>query len=40
VTARRRASHDVVAGTVVVYHWGDRELEVRRAIEQVRSADA
>jgi uncharacterized RDD family membrane protein YckC len=40
VTARRRAFHDIVAGTVVVYDWGDQEVEVRRAIEQVRSADA
>ena len=40
VTARRRAVHDIVAGTVVVYDWGDHELDVRRAIEQVRSAEA
>jgi len=40
VTARRRALHDTVAGTVVVYDWGDHEVEVRRAIEQARSADA
>jgi len=40
VTARRRALHDVLAGTVVVYDWGDQELEVERAIEQVRSAGA
>jgi hypothetical protein len=25
---------------VVVYDWGDHEAEVRRAIEQARSADA
>jgi uncharacterized RDD family membrane protein YckC len=40
VTARRRALHDVFAGTVVVYDWGDRATDVRRAIEQLRSADA
>jgi uncharacterized RDD family membrane protein YckC len=40
VTERRRALHDIVAGTVVVYDWGDRELDVRRAIEQLRSADS
>jgi hypothetical protein len=40
VTARRSALHDIVSGTVVVYDWGDHELDVRRAIEQVRSADA
>jgi uncharacterized RDD family membrane protein YckC len=38
VTARRRAVHDIVAGTVVVYDWGTHELDVRRAIEHVRSA--
>jgi uncharacterized RDD family membrane protein YckC len=40
VTARRRALHDVIAGTVVLYDWGDHELDVQRAIEQLRSADA
>ena len=40
VTARRRALHDVVAGTVVVYDWGELEPEVRRTIELERSADA
>jgi uncharacterized RDD family membrane protein YckC len=40
VTARRRALHDVVAGTVVVYDWGEHEKEVRRTIERERSADA
>jgi uncharacterized RDD family membrane protein YckC len=40
VTARRRALHDIVAGTVVVYDWGDHDLDVRRAIQQARSADA
>jgi uncharacterized RDD family membrane protein YckC len=40
VTERRRALHDIVAGTVVVYDWGVRELEVQRAIEEVRSAGA
>jgi uncharacterized RDD family membrane protein YckC len=34
VTARRRALHDILAGTVVVYDWGDRELDVRRAVER------
>ncbi len=40
LTARRRALHDVIAGTVVLYDWGDHELDVQRAIEQLRSADA
>jgi uncharacterized RDD family membrane protein YckC len=40
VTARRRALHDIVAGTVVVHDFGDQEMDVRRAIEQVRSSDA
>lgn len=40
VTERRRALHDVVAGTVVVYDWGDLELDVGRAIDQVRASDA
>jgi uncharacterized RDD family membrane protein YckC len=39
VTERRRALHDIVAGTVVVYDWGAHEREVRQAVEQVRSAD-
>ncbi len=39
-TARRRALHDILAGTVVVYDWGDHELDVERAIEQLRAADA
>ncbi len=39
VTPRRRALHDIVARTMVVYDWGDRERDVRRAIEQVRSAE-
>ncbi len=39
ITARRRALHDIFAGTVVVYDWGDHELDVERAIEQVRAAD-
>ncbi len=40
LTARRRALHDIVAGTVVVYDWADHATDVRRAIEQVRSAEA
>ncbi len=40
VTKHRRALHDIVAGTVVVYDWGDHDVDVRRAIEQVRSVDA
>ena len=36
VTARRRALHDVVAGTVVVYDWGDQQQDVERAIEEGR----
>ncbi len=39
VTARRRALHDIVAGTVVVYDWGEHALDFRRALEQLRSAD-
>jgi uncharacterized RDD family membrane protein YckC len=38
VSERRRALHDIVAGTVVVYDWGTHELGVRRAIEHLRSA--
>jgi uncharacterized RDD family membrane protein YckC len=34
VTARRRALHDIVAGTVVVHDWGDRDLDVRRALDR------
>jgi uncharacterized RDD family membrane protein YckC len=34
LTARRRALHDIVGGTVVVYDWGDHELDVRRAVER------
>ena len=33
VTERRRALHDIVAGTVVVYDWGDHPLDVQRALE-------
>jgi uncharacterized RDD family membrane protein YckC len=33
VTERRRALHDIVAGTVVVYDWGDHPLDVRRALD-------
>jgi uncharacterized RDD family membrane protein YckC len=33
VTERRRALHDIVAGTVVVHDWGDGELDVRRVLE-------
>ncbi len=40
VTARRRAFHDVIAGTVVVHDWGDQEMDVKRAIELLRSSDA
>jgi uncharacterized RDD family membrane protein YckC len=40
VTERRRALHDILAGTVVVYDWGSHEADVRRAIEQAQSADA
>jgi uncharacterized RDD family membrane protein YckC len=39
VTARRRALHDMVAGTVVVHDWGDHALDVERALEQMRSTD-
>jgi uncharacterized RDD family membrane protein YckC len=39
VTARRRALHDIVAGTVVVYDWGDHARDVERALEQLRSTD-
>lgn len=39
-TARRRALHDIVAGTVVEYDWGDHAKDVERAVAQVRSADA
>jgi uncharacterized RDD family membrane protein YckC len=35
VTERRRALHDIVAGTVVVYDWGDHALDVRRALEDL-----
>jgi uncharacterized RDD family membrane protein YckC len=38
VTERRRALHDILAGTVVVYDWGDRELDVRRVLEIEQSA--
>ena len=38
VTARRRALHDIVAGTVVVYDWGEHALDFRRALEQLRSS--
>jgi uncharacterized RDD family membrane protein YckC len=38
VSARRRALHDILSGTVVVYDWGTHELDVRRAIEHLRSA--
>jgi uncharacterized RDD family membrane protein YckC len=40
VSSRRRALHDIVAGTVVVYDWGSNELDVGRAIEQLESSDA
>jgi uncharacterized RDD family membrane protein YckC len=40
VSARRRAFHDIVAGTVVVYDWGTHEHDVQRAIAQLRSSDA
>jgi uncharacterized RDD family membrane protein YckC len=33
LSERRRALHDIVAGTVVVYDWGDRTLDVERALE-------
>jgi uncharacterized RDD family membrane protein YckC len=39
VTRRRRSLHDIVAGTVVVYDWGDDALDFRRALEQLRSTD-
>jgi uncharacterized RDD family membrane protein YckC len=39
VTARRRALHDIVAGTVVVHDWGEHELDFRRALEQLRSTE-
>ena len=37
VTERRRALHDVVAGTVVVYDWGSHAPDVERAIALARS---
>jgi len=40
VSGRRRALHDIVAGTVVVYDWGSHSQDVRRAIEQLGSSDA
>ena len=39
VTGRRRALHDILAGTVVVYDWGDHELDFRRALEQLQSTE-
>jgi len=33
MTERRRALHDVVAGTVVVHDWGDHPLDVERVLE-------
>lgn len=33
LTERRRALHDILAGTVVVYDWGDHALDVRRALD-------
>ena len=38
LSGRRRALHDIVAGTVVVYDWGNHAKDVRRAIEQLRSS--
>jgi uncharacterized RDD family membrane protein YckC len=40
VSSRRRALHDIVAGTVVVYDWGSHTHDVKRAIEQLRASDA
>ena len=40
VSGRRRAFHDIVAGTVVVYDWGTQDREVRQVIERMGSADA
>ena len=40
LSGRRRALHDIVAGTVVVYDWGSHAKDVERAIEQLRSPDA
>lgn len=34
-----RGLHDILAGTVVVYDWGDHELDFRRALGQLRSTD-
>jgi uncharacterized RDD family membrane protein YckC len=36
LTDRRRALHDMVAGTVVAYDWGSHPLDVRRALEDRR----
>lgn len=40
VSGRRRALHDILAGTVVVYDWGAHAKDVRHAVEQLRSSDA
>lgn len=40
LSSRRRALHDIVAGTVVVYDWGGHDKDVRRAIDQLRASDA
>jgi uncharacterized RDD family membrane protein YckC len=39
VTARRRALHDIVAGTVVIHDWGDHALDFQRALEQLQSTE-